>query len=380
MKKPSRGRNLALIRESGSTARVLNLVMLHERHGDEPGYQANPLFKNVKLNRALILKHTLRPEERDLFSRPRMSATKVVLPFASSDLRLGGTSFFVEQEKFERILKEAAGDYAQPSDFDSDLQMLRLLDSVPSFDPFLMRERLRQSGFEPDRAYFDVAEADVARMRAFVSREISQLIELAFVSGGPAARELSTKLAEKLMTDETAKALDPLRQTLRLADDDYREGVFAWRGFLYYKWLVADFDAMLKDLSQRIQATRIMKASPSDVAPLAEMRDRIIANLRAAAARVEESLLEYGVAFAGLAEGKPTLFRDFLLRAPAMFVPIGEAVGVIKHIQSFWNFRFPEGSLPLIDLDEAYEIFHDFDATLRGVEFVSGGAKRARAS
>lgn len=370
MSKPNSGRNLALIRESGSTARVLNLVLLFERHQNEPDYQERPLFRNPKLNRGLILKHTLRANERDAFNRPRMATTKVVLPFAASDLRLGGVSFFVNQEKFERMLKESVGGYDQASDFETDLQLLRLLDSLPSFDPFLMRERLRVSGFEPARCYFDVAEADVARMRTFVGNEIAELVTLAFSNGGAAARELSMKLAEKLMTDETAKALDPLRKTLNLDGEDYREGVFAWRGFLYYKWLVAELKPKLDELTKQIQSARVLRAPPEDLKLLAAMRERIIQHLKSAADRVEHSLLEYAAAFAGLASGKPNIFRDFLLRAPTLFMPIGEAVGVIQHIQSFWAFRF-SNQLALMEFDEAFEIFHDFDTTLGAIEFAS---------
>jgi hypothetical protein len=49
------------------------------------------------------------------------------------------------------------------------------------------------------------------RMRAFVGKEIGQLVNLAFATGGRDAGDLSQRLADKLMTDETAQALDPLR-------------------------------------------------------------------------------------------------------------------------------------------------------------------------
>ena len=55
-------RDLSLIRSSGSTARVLNLALVYERFGQTEEYSAKPMFKNPRLNRALILKH----EERDL--------------------------------------------------------------------------------------------------------------------------------------------------------------------------------------------------------------------------------------------------------------------------------------------------------------------------
>ena len=248
----------------------------------------------------------------------------------------------------------------------------KLLDTLPSFDPFLSRERLRQSGREPARCYFDVSAADVDRMRKFVGQEISELVGLAFANGGAAARELSEKLADKLMTDETAKALDPLREILRMGEADYREGVFAWKGFLYYKWVVHDFGDRLETLKSLIRSARALRASPEEKVKIDTLRKRIIIQTNNSAKRVREHLTGYGVAFTALGQGDAATFREFLLKAPAMFVPIGEAIGVVKHIDSFWRFRFPGGGIPMMEADEALDLFYEFDETLRSVEFAQG--------
>jgi hypothetical protein len=251
-------RDLSLIRASGSTARVLNLALVYERFGQEEDYAAKPLFRNPRLNRALILKHVLRQHERELFTRPTTCATKVILPYAAAELALGGVSFMVNEQRFERLLRDAVGGYDDEAHFQSDAELLRVLAALPSFDPFLLRERLRHLGIDPARCYFDIAEADVARMRAFVGREIAQLINLAFATGGRDAGDLSNRMADKLMTDETAKSLDPLRQTLRLTGEEYVEGVFAWKGFLYYKWLMDEIRPQLNDFKPRFAALRVI--------------------------------------------------------------------------------------------------------------------------
>jgi hypothetical protein len=363
-------RDLSLIRASGSTARVLNLALAYERFGDTEDFQNKPLFRNPRLNRALILKHVLRPHERELFTRPMTTATKVILPYAAQELELGGISFMVGETRFERLLKDAVGGYTSDVDLMSDAELLRVLAALPSFDPFLLRERLRHMGVDPARSYFDIAEADITRMRAFVGREIAQLVSLAFATGGMDAGGLSQRLADKLMTDETAKTLDPLRETLRLSGEEYIEGVFAWKGFLYYKWLMDEIRPGLAEFKPRFAGLRITQASSEERHQLAETRRDILAKMGIALHRVDETLLEYGAAFAALAEGQPSAFRNFLLKAPSLFIPIGEAVGVIRHIDSFWRFRFPEGVTPLMEADEAIEVLHDFEGTVAGVEFV----------
>ena len=53
------------------------------------------------------------------------------------------------------------------------------------------------------------------------------------------------------------------------------------------------------------------------------------------------------IAFADLvANQSPKTFRDFLLCAPYMFLELGEKLGAISHIVSFWRYRFPAGAPP----------------------------------
>jgi hypothetical protein len=367
-------RDLSLIRASGSTARVLNLALTFERFGETEEYQAKPLFKHPRLNRALVLKHVLRGNERDLFTRPSSTVTKVILPYDSIELALGGVSFMVGEIRFEKLMRDAVGKYESEADFQADADLLRVMSGLPSFDPFLMRERLRSLGVHPARMYFEIAEADVTRMRAFVSREIAQLVSLAFATGGRDAGDLSKRLAEKLMTDETAQSLDPLRQTLRLSGEECIEGVFAWKGFLYYKWLMDEIRPQLTDFRPRFAGLKIVGADSEERRSLAETRREILNKMDLAVARVDETLLEYGTAFAALADGQPSAFRNFLLKAPSLFIPMGEAVGVVRHIDSFWRFRFPSEAAPIMDADEAIEVLHDFETTIAGVDFVKEGA------
>ncbi|MBS0383803.1 MAG: hypothetical protein JSS00_00470, partial [Proteobacteria bacterium] len=208
---------------------------------------------------------------------------------------------------------------------------------------------------------------DTSRMQQFVSNQIAALVELAFAGSGPGARQLSLRLADKLMTDETAQSLDPLRATLKLSGDEYREGVFAWKGFLYYKWVIAEWGARMPDLARSILGARIVNAPRDDLTTINNARQRIVKVIGATMKRVQSAVGEYDTAFRYLQEGKPTAFRDFLLSAPSMFLGIGEAVGIVKHIDSFWRFRFPAGRTPMMEGAEALDILQDFELTLSGV-------------
>jgi hypothetical protein len=87
----------------------------------------------------------------------------------------------------------------------------------------------------------------------------------------------------------------------------------------------------------------------------------IIEMVRDNGQHVSKVLAIYDSSFKDLvAHQAPKTFRDFLLSAPHMFLELGEKMGAISHIVSFWRYRFPPGSPALIDAEELTTIFQDF--------------------
>jgi hypothetical protein len=45
-----------------------------------------------------------------------------------------------------------------------------------------------------------------------------------------------------------------------------------------------------------------------------------------------------------------------------MFLELGEKLGAISHIVSFWRYRFPADAPTLVDAEELSAIFQDFSS------------------
>jgi len=61
-------------------------------------------------------------------------------------------------------------------------------------------------------------------------------------------------------------------------------------------------------------------------------------------------------------------FRDFLMNAPSMFLVLGERIGVIQHIVSFWQYRFPQMTDLVAPTEEIVDILQDFSQNLETFE------------
>ncbi|HEX3919071.1 MAG TPA: hypothetical protein VHW60_17165 [Caulobacteraceae bacterium] len=358
-------RSLAYLEDSASTARVLNLLRVHRRRSRDPAHAANPFFKIPTLNRAIILKHRLRRNELDLFPRVRRSATKVILPIDGEDLRLGGRSVFVGQINYDGMMENFLGDRwrIDRSDFD----LLTIIDELPSLDPFLLREQLRRYGREPARCYFDISNADMTRMFRFVEHEVQKLIDLCYKGVvSEAGERQGSRLAGKILSSSVDADTEPLRLALRLEKRDYQEGVFCWKGFLYYKWTLRE---TLPDVSRVADAVATLKPRGAALeveamAQLEKSRASLKTSILDALGAARKSLQYYDAAFAKLVDGQSQAFREFLLDAPSMFTELGERLGAVNHIVSFWNYRFPNGKMPVVTGQELADIVADFEESL----------------
>lgn len=355
-------RNLANLRDSASTARVLNLSTVYDEHGHTEAWRAQPLFQYPALNRSLIIKHRLRRDEMDRFRLRRHVATKIVLPIDSGDLRVGGRYLFIGEIGFDKTMQQVFG--IGPDH--PDLHTLNIMDALPGLDPFLLRGQLRRNGVSPAACYFNLSEADLVAMIAFVSAEILPLVDL---SMGPtvdlSAENPVSRLTDKILSNSAGDDLSALGQTLRLKPDEYEEGIFCWKGFLYYKWVLS---GVIGDIGAVMQAVSTVKprGRPSSQQYIALDRSReTVRRLILLACDSTSSMLRiYDDAFHGLTQnGDPAGFRDFLRDAPHLFAKLGERLGAVQHIVSFWNYRMALGK-PTPSPEELLDLLADFESSL----------------
>ncbi|MBV9993380.1 MAG: hypothetical protein JOZ72_19060 [Alphaproteobacteria bacterium] len=346
---------------TASSSRVLNLAQIGLAQADNPQHAASPLFQSPAMNSAIIVKHRLRADETYLFAEARAVATKIIIPFEKADLRVGGRSFFFGQRGFLDSFREV-GNYASPFAMKHDLDVLTLLDAVPSLDPFLLREFLRNHDVAPDDCYFEISGADQTRMYTHAAQEVRRLTALAIKGTGPAQLASTAKIISALLSSEVGEKLEPLRATLRLGPEEFREGVFSWRGFLYYKWSLAELKPQVLKVLRDLNTIRVIGRADHDSLQFLGLSKRAIAvAVRKNLDEIAHVLGVYDNAYAALTEREdPKAFRDFLLDAPPLFLEMGEKMGAMNHIASFWKYRFPAGAPRHAEVEELSIILRDF--------------------
>ena len=204
--------------------------------------QQSPFFESPILDRSIFVKHRLRANEYDAFAGHRTMATKILVPMDPLDLKRGAYSCFIGEKYFEELAMNSFGRTVCPGS--RDWKSLEIIDNIPSLDPFLIKETLRRSDISPSSEYFNMSASDIDQMFEFARKEMGALVKLTGFSGEDSNEKVS-KMTEILLSNKIDLRLEPLRIALQLDQKQYLDGLFSWRGFLYYKWVNASIKSSL---------------------------------------------------------------------------------------------------------------------------------------
>jgi hypothetical protein len=363
--------SLNQLKRGGSTARVLDLYSItRERAETDAEIRDKPFFRTGVLNRGFFVKHTLRPHERDLVSTPNPVVTKIILPISEHDLSIGAHSIFVEEVEFQEKLAKFLDCDPKGSDFLEDLERVRELAELPSFDPFLLAVQFSQGERAVASSYFQISTEERQRMEDYVAKKIGAVVEKAFTesSSRDNARR-SRKFANLLLSGEDNERLVFLQAALGLTPDEYESGIFGWKGLLYYQWSLQNAQDALRRFLEEFRATVIMGATMQERSYLDGMRRKIMEETGSRWRTLSGVIKEFDDQFAEFhRSNRPTILKDFLLRAPSLFYDLGTDLSAVNHVTSYWFFRLKNADRQAISMQDANELFPDFLASVARAE------------
>jgi hypothetical protein len=337
--------NLKTLVATSPSARILDLHGMAMERGGDPDYAVRPMFEHPALNRSIIVKHNVRPGEDEPLAPRRFNTTKVIFPFDPTDLHLGGQYMFVGQPDFEVALTKRL-EYGDQSP-ERDIAVLKLLDSLPTLDPFLLGEVLVKNKIEVDNSYFRLSEPDKAHMLGFVESQIAALIELCFGEtheGDTRAKRLS----QLLLADHESPELEPLQMTLRMEGEQFADAMFAWKAFLYYRWRSRELAPELKATMRSIALITPRRYETDGLRFVLSAKELLETTIARTWREITQNLLQYDRAYDGLTRDQnPETFRQFLTTGSTLFVDLGERIGRLEQICTFWDYRLAKHSTAL---------------------------------
>ncbi|MCR9267529.1 MAG: hypothetical protein NXI03_08150, partial [Alphaproteobacteria bacterium] len=222
---------------SGST-RVFNVDRLHRSIMEEGAPRDEHLFRYPELHRIIFIKQALFDTSYQA-ERTNRVGTKLYFAFNEDNAFEGGKSIFAGDPQFDEAMAFQLGFDRRRNmeNYIRDRDIIQILDSLPSLDPFLMRDRLTAEGITPHLGYFEIEEEEWRHIREHVMRRFRPIVEFAF--GGSDATKAQARLRSLVQKIWDAKDMDGLRpviDAMELSVDEAPQALHAWKGVIYYDY------------------------------------------------------------------------------------------------------------------------------------------------
>ena len=310
------------------------------------------LFRNKTQNNTLFFK--LMERNSSQYNTISTVQTLLYFPYNLNNVHEGGDSILFDDPNFNKALqiKTGADSKSEESQIDyvMDLEILEMIYSLPTLDPFLLRSKSEQLDLD-DRIhpnYYMISEDDWKRIRSPIRTKIRTLVRRAYTKQGSVASEKIeqhvTRFLAKIWEAKDIEGIEDFVKSMEIPPDRAPELFFAWKAICYYQ---VQFDDYLPRLKTFFAWLGDDKAPiPIDwVRLIPEDRDRVEYSLLGLRDKVRDTyrsikvvLDNYEQSYRSFIElNQPRAFKDFLSHADDDYTNLATCLSANIHALEMWT-------------------------------------------
>jgi len=315
------------------------------------------LFQSEELNQTIIFKQpsfSIDRTPKDMRRRPdpagkksapgRPIQTAIFVPKVHNEPDLGGHAIFMGQPKYAELMKHHCGiNVADNEAHANDLALLRVLEEVPSFDPFLLKSVLSDKKISVDEHYLDVMKEEEVEVRQVIEQRVRPIVERAYAGLAPEEAEKRTQSFIDGIWDPDSSDATAFIAAFRIEAEAIPEVFGAWKGISYYQYQLQRIRPRIAELLSFLQSDNsipidVRKLVLSERESLMMFRKDILQRLRNAYKNTQGILHECDQAYDGLIkEGNPLPFRTFLQTAVDKYWTLGACNCSLVLVADVWQ-------------------------------------------
>ncbi len=371
---------------NGGSGVSLNLIDIG-KHFDRSKW----LFKSSVLNDAVVFKFPNFNEELSdatikAFGGPGAKTgfnpieTGIYLPYSTETPEDGGTAIYLRQKNYQQLLLDtlwapANVALADPSSSEEarlppniayDLKLLKLMDSIPTLDPFLLKECLDAAGIEYDPQILRLDPDEEAEIRRLISEKISPIIQKAFQAGDKVLSNRE-RLLEALWNPTMPEAKAFVR-AFGIAETEASPVFSAWKGITFYQLQVRGATPKLKEMIAWLKskdAVPIDAAANKKFMPQLQMFNvKIIGVINQNITEMRGILQKYESSFDNFIDGNPTELTSFLRSARKVYYILGYCISSLNSATAIFNHMIKPGEMVHLTFDDTNRLYIRLDTTL----------------
>ena len=209
-----------------------------------------PLFRSQNLNQCVFRKAITRDTDAPHIE-PNKVATKICLPYSQNSYGKDHLFIYYGEENFQEKFERAFNVSMSEQDRKVDHTVLDILDSIPTFDPFLMRDRFEIEDYNIDDNYLKVSDADFTKIKNNIMGDFEKIVRVTMQDDENQDPKIFNKAASKLFKAlwdlDDMDVLRPLSKALGVSEKNQKEYFYSWKGILFYVYRYRDEFTSLED-------------------------------------------------------------------------------------------------------------------------------------
>ncbi len=330
---------LGIFLQSGS-ARKYDVSRFTRAIAGNPDAEQVFLFRNKFLNRTILFKCMVLDDYSSNASDSPIS-TLIYMPYDTAHPQEGGESFVFSPANFARHcahkLQTANIDFMAVQ---YDLEILKILDSLPTFSPLIVELALERNNMRIPSAYLDLTPELRVKLRAQLKGRIRPLIIAAYSQSSTGTEKAVDDMTAKLFSLHNAHEILPLVQALRLPPENAVEFLSSWIGITYFEYEYSMIQNHLKDfamwLSKASYLTDYVSARHKEY--IESLTHHIKKRLSTDWKRIYALSDEYRETYSSLVhDGEIDKFSGFLLKCKQAYWELGDLLGRFEQTAIAWR-------------------------------------------
>ena len=300
-----------------------------------------PMLRNRYLNDSIVFKVVESKVVRG--KRTYGIETLVYFPYNHDNIYEGGDSILATDSRRADKLNQKCGlnpdDESRIDDYHWDMNMIDMVDSLRTLDPFLLKCKAQQTGIEEqlNPAYFNITLEEWNRIQQPIRQKIEALVRKALGLGnGDAGAKIEahvSKFLKKIWEAWDIEGIEDFVHSMDIPDDRAPELFFAWKAICYYQVQFSEVEPELRKLFTWIGDPKM--SLPADFGGLRhETQDQIKRELKLLRRRLRENYLNiqqtlknYEESYREFIEdGKPGGFKAFLSDADQHYIDLAASL------------------------------------------------------
>jgi hypothetical protein len=324
------------------------------------------LFKNMTLNRAVYIKTPFVNKDKMAYRRKVSGCfeTKLYLPF-EDDLIRGGQTINFSDSKFYTVIHSlrSSGNQFSAEEVANDQKRLKIIEKLPSLDPFLLKEKFRQEGIEVDDDYFSVSKDAWLEIRKFVMGKFRPLILFAYPGQEPTKDQVNN-LTDMLWESRDNPDIEKMMKALGVSKEKIPEVLYAWKALIYYEFLYIKYNDKSKQLLNWLDhlphqlgfLTPMLKASRDMI------HNYLSGNISSFLPILQESKHSYDELFIHKKNAQP--FVNFLGDCQKHFFDMSSSLGQVIIFLQIWQDFCLRGNPHKASLSQVKNLFETIEQNI----------------